>query len=67
MVCSGAGTGKSRLLDEFQQLAINVTADNEELNAKLNQSYELKVDLENGTSAGRFHTAQHYVTSRIYH
>lgn len=66
MVCSGAGTGKSRLLDNFKDLAVKATS-NIELKEKLKKSYVIKIDLENGTSAGNFSQPQHYLSSRFYH
>ena len=62
---SGAGTGKSRLLDEFKCLAVNVTRSNEELCVKLKDAYVFKVDLENGTSFGRFDVPEHHIGSRM--
>jgi ABC-type lipoprotein export system ATPase subunit len=39
MICSGAGTGKSRLLDEFGALASKMTSDDPILNEKIKNSY----------------------------
>lgn len=35
IICCGIGTGKSRLLDEFKQLAVKVTTENPDLNVKM--------------------------------
>ena len=69
MACSGAGTGKSRLLDEFKRLCCDVTASvDESLHNKLKQSFVFKVDMENGTTGSdSFKSSMHYITSRMYH
>ena len=46
VTCSGAGTGKSRLLDEFHKLCCDVMS--EDLSTILKESYVFKVDLSNG-------------------
>ena len=68
MICSGAGTGKSRLLDEFQRLCVDVMLPiDQRLGNIIKEAYVFKVDLANGTSAGRFDDPMHYITSRMYH
>lgn len=67
MICNGAGTGKSRLLDEFHTLAIKVTADSECLHERVKSAYVFQVDFENGTSSGTFNSADKYLTSRMYY
>ena len=42
---SGPGTGKSRTLDEFQQLCIDATQENPELSKCLKKAYVFKVYL----------------------
>ena len=64
---SGAGTGKSRLIDEFPKLAVKATINNVELNVKLKDAYVFKVNLENGTAAGVFTWPAHHIGSRMLH
>ena len=67
LICSGAGTGKSRLLDQFKELAVKVSGQNPTLKEKLENLYGFKIDLENGTSSGTFDQPFQYVSSRMVH
>lgn len=67
VVCSGAGTGKSRILDQFKEIAVKVSGENPTLKEKLENSYVFKIDLENGTSYGTFDQPSHYISSRMYY
>ena len=66
LVLSGAGTGKSRLLDEFKTLASGLfTGD---LHSRLSNAYVFKLSLENGTATGIFPDPTHHVGCRmLYH
>lgn len=65
LVCSGAGTGKSRFLDELQRLTIDATADNKELQAKLRGAFVFKVTFENGTSTDDFDNPEFAIGTRM--
>ena len=64
-VCSGAGTGKSRLLDELPRLALEAVADNEALRAKVQQAYVFNVTFENGTSTDDFDSPDFAIGTRM--
>jgi len=67
LICCGAGTGKSRLLDEFHRLCCDVTTPEVDLHNRLKQAFVFKVDFENGTAGSdRFRRPMHYITSRMY-
>lgn len=67
LVCCGAGTGKSRLLDEFHKSCCDVTTSEPGLHKKLKDAFVFKVDMENGTSSSdSFKRSLHYITSRMY-
>jgi hypothetical protein len=66
LVLSGAGTGKSRLLDEFQSLCVSALANSSpELSGKIKDAYVFKVNFENGVSSDTFTEGGHSIGSRM--
>ena len=50
MICSGPGTGKSRLLNEFTNLCFEITQEEKDVAIHLNKAqFTFKVNFENGT------------------
>lgn len=67
MICSGPGTGKSRLLGHFQELTIKATEHDNWLKEKLEAAYVLKINFENGFTSGSFESPSDYLVSRLIH
>lgn len=63
---SGAGTGKSRLLDEFQSLCVAALQHSSpELSCKVKDAYVFKVNFENGVSTDPYHEGGYSIGSRM--
>jgi hypothetical protein len=66
LVLSGAGTGKSRFLDEFQSLCVHaLEVSSPELCNKIKNAYVFKVNFENGVSIDTFIDGEHTIGSRM--
>eukprot|EP00657_Telonema_sp_P-1_P005322 TRINITY_DN225_c0_g1_i7.p1 TRINITY_DN225_c0_g1~~TRINITY_DN225_c0_g1_i7.p1 ORF type:complete len:725 (-),score=86.60 TRINITY_DN225_c0_g1_i7:127-2301(-) len=62
-VASAPGTGKSRLLDEFQGVVHECLGG--EIKAKINNAYVFKISFENGTSGDDFEDPGHKLGTRM--
>ena len=65
LVLSGAGTGKSRFLDEFQALCITALKDSPDLSSKIESAYVFKLSFENGGSVDTFTDGGYSIGSRM--
>ena len=66
LVLSGAGTGKSRFLDEFQSLCVKALEETSpKLSEKIKNSYVFKVNFENGVSVDAFSDGSNSIGSRM--
>ena len=49
LIWSGPGTGKSRLLNEFQNLCVHATIGDKNFSELLSKAYSFRISFENGT------------------
>lgn len=67
LMFSGAGTGKSRFLDEFPEIAARACKNNLVLQGKIENAYIFHVGFENGTRMQSVSSDANHIGCRMYY